>query len=132
MVALGVELAVIEKSSPLPVRATVCGLPVALSVIESVPVLVPPVVGSKKTAMLQLAFGATGLAQLLITPKSAGLGVTAVIVSAALPVLVTVTVWGRPLVPTYWLGKVTVDGDAFTTGAFGGGSASPVPVRAMV
>lgn len=122
-VALDVELAAIEKSSPLPLRATVCGLPVALSAIESVPILLPPIVGSKKTAMLQLVPGATWFVQLLITPKSAALGVTAVITNVAPPVLVTVTVWGSPLVPTYWLGKVTVDGDVLTTGTFGGGSA---------
>src|SRR5205807_2094251 len=40
---------------PLPLRATVCGLPLALSVTDSVPVRMPVAVGLKLTLMLQLA-----------------------------------------------------------------------------
>ena len=40
---------------PLPLRATVCGLPVALSATDRVPVRVPEAVGVKFTLMLQLA-----------------------------------------------------------------------------
>jgi hypothetical protein len=56
---------------------------------------------------------------LLRTPKSAGPAVTAVIVSVASPVFVIVTVWGSPLVATYWLGKMTLDGAGTRTGATG-------------
>ena len=34
--------------------------------------------------------------------------------SVALPIFVSVTVCGRPEVPTYWLGKGTFDGDKLT------------------
>jgi hypothetical protein len=127
-VALAAAPGVIEKSKPLPVSATVWGLLPALSVIFSVPVLVPPAVGSKKTPIVQLEPTATGLLQLLSTPKSAALGVAAVTVRAALPVFVTVKVCGRPLVPTYWLGNVIVEGDKLTAGA----GRPPVPVRVTI
>ena len=48
--------------------------------------------------------------QLLSTPKSAALAVTAVIVSVTLPVFVTVSVCGSPDVPTNWAGKETLVG----------------------
>ena len=72
-----------------------------MSEIDSVPVLVPPAVGSKKTPIVQLAFCGSGLRQLLSTAKSEGLAVTPVIVNVAAPVFVIVTVWGKPDVPTY-------------------------------
>jgi len=40
---------------PLPLKLTVCGLPLALSVILSVSVLVPSALGVKVTEILQLA-----------------------------------------------------------------------------
>ena len=40
---------------PLPLRATVCGLPLALSVTDRVPLRVPVAVGVKLTLILQLA-----------------------------------------------------------------------------
>ena len=40
---------------PLPLRATVCGLPLASSVTDRVPLRVPVVVGVKFTLILQLA-----------------------------------------------------------------------------
>ena len=39
---------------PLPLRATVCGLPLASSVTDRVPVRVPAAVGLKLTLILQL------------------------------------------------------------------------------
>jgi hypothetical protein len=103
-----------EKSCPVPLSGTCWGLSLALSVTVKVPVLVPVVVGSKKTPIEQLAPGATLLEHALSAPKSAGLAVTLVIVSVALPIFVSVTVCGRPEVPTYWLGKGTFDGDKLT------------------
>lgn len=113
-----------EKSCPVPLSVTVCRLPLALSITVKVPVLVPLAVGSKKTPIEQLAPTGTLLPHALSTPKSAGLVVTLVIASASVPELVSVTVWGRPEVPTYWLGKVTLGGDKVTTGA-----PTPVPVK---
>jgi hypothetical protein len=110
-----------EKSKPLPVSVTLCGLSPAASVILNVPVLVPPAVGSKNTPIVQLEPTATGLLQLLRTPKSARLAVAPVMLRVAFPVFVTVTVCGRPLVPTYCPGNVILDGDELTMGAGGGG-----------
>src|SRR5215467_1024308 len=45
--------------SPVPVNGAVCGLPLALSVIETEPVRVPVAVGLKVTLMVQLAPEAT-------------------------------------------------------------------------
>jgi hypothetical protein len=80
-----------EKSSPSPLRATVCGLRGALSLIVSVPALAPPAAGSKKTPTLQLAPTARLLPQELSTAKSPGLAVTPLMLSGTTPVFVRVT-----------------------------------------
>lgn len=85
------EVGVIEKSSPAPESATVCGLPGALSVIVKVPVLVPLTVGSKKTPIAQLEPAARLLPHVLSGPKSAGLAVTPVMLRETLPLFVMVT-----------------------------------------
>lgn len=103
-----------EKSSPVPLSVTVCGLPVALSVIVSVPVLAPAAVGLKKTPMAQLAPGARVLPQVLSEPKSPGLAATLLIVNGVAALFVTVTLCGNPVVPTYWLENVIVEGDTPT------------------
>ncbi len=54
-----------EKSVALPVRATACGLPLALSVMVSEPVRLPLVDGANVTLKVQLAAGATVLPQVL-------------------------------------------------------------------
>jgi hypothetical protein len=101
----------------VPLRGTVCGLLPVLSVIVRAPFLVPLTVGSKNTAIPQLVPGVRALRQLFTTPKSLGLADTEVNVRFAVPVLVTVTLWGRPVVPTYWLGKLTFDGEMEATAA---------------
>jgi hypothetical protein len=88
------------KSWPVPERATVCGLPGALSVIVSVPLMFPLAVGSKNTPIVQLTLIGRLLVQPLVSPKLL-VAWTFEIVSGAVPVLVTVTFIGRPLVPTY-------------------------------
>jgi hypothetical protein len=115
-----------EKSCPVPARLTVCGLSDALSVIVKVPALAPLTVGSKKTPIAQLEPAATLFTQVFKVPKSAAFVVTALIVSVAVPVLVTVTVFGRPEVPTYCAGKAMLDGVTEADGA------TPAPVSATV
>ena len=114
---------VIEKSCPIPLSATVCGELLALSVRISEPVVAPAAVGSKNTPIEQVAPAATELPQALRTPKLAGLATTLVIVSATLPVLLTVTLCGRPLVPTYCAGKLMLSGEMEAT------AAGALPVR---
>ena len=50
---------------PVPVKATLWGEPLALSVMVSEPVRLPLVVGENVTLKVQLAAGATVLAQVL-------------------------------------------------------------------
>jgi hypothetical protein len=52
-------------ASPIPLRPTDCGFPVALSFTESVPVWVPVPVGVKVTLMEQFALAASCAPQLL-------------------------------------------------------------------
>ena len=54
------------EATPDPVRLAVCGLPVALSVTETVAVLVPVAVGLNVTLIVQLPAAATELPQLLV------------------------------------------------------------------
>jgi len=58
----GVRLPIV----PVPVSETVCGLPLALSDTETVPVTVPFTAGVKVTEIVQLAPAASGDTQLLV------------------------------------------------------------------
>lgn len=70
---------------PVPLSETVCGLPDALSVIESVPVTVPTAGGVKVRLMVQLAAEARLEPQLSLSPKSALVVAMPVMLSAAVP-----------------------------------------------
>jgi hypothetical protein len=77
--------------APMPLRLTLWGLPVALSVRVTAAVRVPPAAGVKITLILQLAPAATLEPQLLVSAKSPVLlPETAMLVTlkAALPELV--------------------------------------------
>lgn len=82
---------------PVPLRATVCGLPLALSVTEILAVRAPVAVGLKVTLIVQFAPPArvAGLmGQVLVWAKSPGLvplSEMLLMVSAAFPLLVSVT-----------------------------------------
>ena len=79
----------------MPVRLTLWGLPVALSVKVTAAVRVPLAAGVKVTLIVQLAPAATELPQLLVWAKSPGfvpVSAMLVTVKAALPVLVRVMV----------------------------------------
>jgi hypothetical protein len=89
--------AVTWKSQPVPLKATVCGLPEALSVTVRVPVRAPVVVGVKVTFMVQFApaakvAGLTGqaLAPVLVAAKSPEAAIE-LIVNGPTPVLVSFT-----------------------------------------
>src|SRR5215467_12113768 len=87
------------KSEALPARATAWGLPVALSVMESVPVQLPLAVGANLTAKEQVPPGATLLPHVLSSEKSPVIA-TFVIVSGPSPVLRKLTVSELLVVPT--------------------------------
>jgi hypothetical protein len=58
-------------ATPVPLRETICGLPVALSTTESVPFKVPVLPGVKVTLTVQLAPDARMEPQLSVSPKLA-------------------------------------------------------------
>ena len=77
-------------AAPVPVRLTVWGLPVALSVTVIVPGWLPVVVGVNVTLMVQLAPIPTEAPQVLVWAYGA-LATMLVMVRAAVPELVSVT-----------------------------------------
>jgi hypothetical protein len=88
------EGVVMVKSCPVPVRLTVCALPVELlllSVIVSVPVRGPPASGVKVTLIVQDPPAATLAPQLFVCAKFP-LVLTLATASARLPVFESVTV----------------------------------------
>src|SRR2546429_179994 len=94
---------------PFPLSVMICGLPPALSVSDSVPVRAPEAVGVKVTLMVQLtpAAKAAGLvcqalAPVLVAAKSLE-AANELIVKAAAPVFISVTVIGALVVASSWL-----------------------------
>jgi hypothetical protein len=70
MLVRGRLTAAADALKPVPVKATLCGLLLASSVMVSVPVRAPRAVGVKVTVTAQLAFAASVAAQLLLCAKS--------------------------------------------------------------
>jgi hypothetical protein len=80
---------------PVPERATVWGLPLALSVMLTEAERLPLAVGVKVTLIVQLLLAATELPQVLVWAKSLALApviARLVMLKAAVPVLLRVTV----------------------------------------
>src|SRR5438874_1410667 len=101
----------------------VWGLPPASSATDSVPVRAPEVVGVKVTLIEQLAPAAKvaglvrqALAPVLVAAKSPE-AAKELIVKAAVPVLVNVTVIGALVVASSWLPKSVFGGGNPTAGA---------------
>jgi hypothetical protein len=89
---VGETLAV--RETPVPLRLTVCGLPLASSLMLREALRLPVAVGVKVTLMVQLAPAATDVPQVLLWAKSPALVPVIempLIVRAALPVLLRVT-----------------------------------------
>jgi hypothetical protein len=98
---------------PVPVRATVCGLLVALSVTVNVPVNAPLLVGANETSMVQVAPAVKLVGQLLVWLKGA-VAAMLEIVTAEVPALVSVASCEVLVVPTVWVVKVIVAGEMET------------------
>ena len=116
---------------PVPDKLTVCVLlavPLLLSVTVSVPARAPVAVDVNVTVIVQLAPAATELPQAFVWAKSPALvpmTVMPAILNAALPVLVSVTVWVALVVLIVWFPKARLPGAMLATGA-GGVMAAPV------
>jgi hypothetical protein len=84
---------------PVPVRLTVCGLPVALSVIVTKPLRVPAVVGVKVTLIMQFEPGLTVVPQVFVCAKSP-LAATLEMLNDVDPLFVNKTLCVLLVVPT--------------------------------
>lgn len=116
------------KSCPVPLRLTVCVLPVVpllLSVTVSEPLMGPPVAGVKVTLMVQEPPAATLLPQLLVCAKFPLVAILAT-ARAAFPVLDSVTVCGPLVELTSWALNVRLPGETPATGPV------PVPLKLTV
>lgn len=114
---------------PVPLRLTLCGLPDALSETVSAAARLPVAPGVKLTLKLQLAPAATELPHVFVSAKSpalAPLTVTLVTLRAALPLLVSVTLFAELVIPTAWFPNDRLAGERFTADAV------PVPLRLTV
>jgi hypothetical protein len=94
----------IAGAVPVPVRLTVCGLPLALSVSVRLPERLPVAVGVNVTLIKQLLPAATGALVLQVVPLAATakspVAAMLVKVKEAVPVLVTVTGLAALVVPS--------------------------------
>ena len=118
----------VPGATPVPDRVTICGLPLALSVTVIVPGWLPVAVGVNVTLMVQFAPAATDVPQVLLCAYCV-LAAMLVMLSAVLPMLLSVTVCGPLVVPDAWLPKLTLFEDRLTTGP---AAAVPVPVKLTV
>jgi len=116
---------VTEGAVPLPLNDTLCGLPLALSVMVIAPLRVPTAVGVNITEIVQLAPTLRLFPQVFVWLKSP-LARTLLIVRVVVPELVSVTFWALLLVPTCCEAKVRLVGDKPTPGAV------PVPLRETI
>jgi hypothetical protein len=114
-----------EKSSPVPFKATLCGLPTALSDMLSAPVRLPDALGWKVTEIMHFAPALTLPAHVFVWEKSP-VAVIPEMVNEELPVLLRLSVCAAPLIPDNWAGKVSDAVDRLTKGP------SPVPFSATL
>ncbi len=88
----------------MPLKLTVCGLPVALSVSVRLPDRLPVAVGVNVTLITQLLLAATDVLVLHVVPLAARakspIAAMLVKLTAAAPLLVTVTALAALVVPT--------------------------------
>jgi hypothetical protein len=118
--------------TPVPLSATVCGFPGALSLTKTAAERAPDPVGVNETEIVQFAPGASVLGatgQVFVCAKSPAFApVTPIelIVSAPVPELVNVTFWAALVVPISWLPKPRLVGENVTAGV----GATPVPLSA--
>ena len=112
---------------PVPVMATVCGEPVALSAMESEAVNAPSATGFISTDTVQLAPEASEVphvvADLMKDAALVPVMVSEVSVTAVVPAFVTVTTCAAVVDPTTVAANVRLAGDNVTSGA-----ATPVPL----
>src|SRR5208337_1121116 len=116
----------VSEVTPGPLRATVCGLPAALSVMVNVPIRVPIWLGLKVTLIAQVEPGlrvAGEIGQVFPGTGSVKFAafapdrLTLLMVKFAPPEFVTVSVCARLMVPTTWALKERLVVERVTAGA---------------
>jgi hypothetical protein len=110
---------------PVPVSETVCGEPLALSVIVRVPVSEPATVGVDVTEAVQFPPAARLEPQVFVAAKLLD-ALMDVIVAATALLLVSVTVWAALVEPTFCAAKERPVGATVTTGVATVTDATPV------
>jgi len=95
---------------PVPVRLEVCGLPTALSLTCSVPVLVPVCVGLNTTLMVHVDLAARLEPQVVVEILKSPVVEGEIPVSATFCLLASVNVLAALLVPTFVAGYFAVAG----------------------
>jgi hypothetical protein len=108
------------KDAPVPVRATVCVPPGAVSVTTSDALSGPKAVGVKVTLMVQLLFAPRDEGQLLVCEKSVLFALLIwieVMLNGRLPMFVRVTTCGLLVIPTVSLPKAKLAGASFANGS---------------
>ena len=101
--------------APIPLRETVCGLPAASSVTETVPVALPAALGVKVTLIVQELVGASVEPQLFVWAKPALVEIPE-IVSATVLLLLTVTGRGWLVVFMLWVPNARLLGENAAAG----------------
>lgn len=109
-----------DLATPVPVRLTVCGLEIALSVMVRTPVRVPAAIGEKVTEIVHCEFVARMGGQLFVWAKSPVIVMLATF-NGAPPEFVSVTVAAPLVVPTFCAARDKLAG---VTEACG----SPIPM----
>jgi hypothetical protein len=117
-----------EELAPVPLRLIACGLLLALSATDRVPVAAPTAVGVKVTLIVQLLLAARLVPQVLPLTANGALALMLVMLSAEPPVLDRVAVPAALVLPTLVVGKVKGLGERL---AVGPEAAAPVPLRLM-
>ena len=108
--------------TPVPERVICCGLPAALSKMETLPLSFPKTVGVYVTEIVQLSPAPSDVPQLLVCAKSPAVEIL-MFSNVPVPVFVIVTFWPALVVLMIWLPKLSVVADRLTNGA------TPVPWR---
>jgi len=106
-------------ATPVPVSAIVCGEPETLSVMETVALYAVAAAGVKDTEIMQDAADASVVPQVFVSAKSAGFvppSAMLVMLSVALPVLLSVTICTDDVDPVFTPVKVRDDADSITSG----------------
>jgi hypothetical protein len=99
---------------PVPLRLTVCGLLLALSLTNRIPVCAPQLRGVKLTQIVQLAPAASELPQVLVW-ENRGLEIAMPdMVTAVVSLLLSVKGTGALLLPTNWGEKMYKYGETVT------------------